>query len=191
MSCARPWSHPTGNVYRRTKLLASREGIVPKPILRLATRFNRRTRWTAWAIAIACMVLVGSLGLVDGLSAGVDSVTGRFQAGPTVYVHGRDLMTSVIDPNALASLSTDLQTLRINAGSLTMDNVSIPVVVAAIEDHRNGNASVPFPGGPADAVAIDVVLGPQLLSAFLQTHRVVYVAGPLGDRIFVVQLSAA
>ena len=165
MSCARPWSHPTGNVYRRTKLLASREGIVPKPILRLATRFNRRTRWTAWAIAIACMVLVGSLSLVDGLSAGVDSVTGRFQAGPTVYVRGSDLMTSVIDPNVLASLPKDFQALRIHAGTLAMDNVSIPVVVAALEDHRDGNASVPFPGGPANAVAIDVGLEAQIEAA--------------------------
>ncbi len=138
---------------------------MPKPILRLATRLNRRTRWTAWAIAIACMVLVGSLSLVDGLSAGVDSVTGRFEAGPTVYVHGRDLLSSIIDPNVIASLSTDFQTLRIHAGSLAMDNVSLPVVVAALEDHHDGHASVPFPTGAAEAVAIDMGLKMQIEAA--------------------------
>src|SRR5437667_420690 len=38
---------------------------MPRPILRLATRFTRRTRATAWAIAFACMVLVGAMSLAE------------------------------------------------------------------------------------------------------------------------------
>src|SRR3990170_2602530 len=58
-------------------------------------RLTRRTRTTAWAVAFACMVLVGSLALVDGLRAGADSVAGRFETGPAVYIRGTDLLHSL------------------------------------------------------------------------------------------------
>lgn len=48
-----------------------------RPLLRLATRFTRRTRLTAWAVALTCTVLVGSLVLVDGLANGVGSIADR------------------------------------------------------------------------------------------------------------------
>lgn len=128
-----------------------------RPILRLATRINRRTRWTAWAIAFACMVLVGSLSLVDGLGAGVDSVTARFAAGPAVYLHGDDLLTSVIDAGALVAIPTDYAILRVHLGTVAVNGLSVDTVVASLTDVHAGNASVPFPSGPQD-LAIDAGL---------------------------------
>src|SRR5437867_11773581 len=49
-------------------------GRMPRPILRLATRFTRRTRATAWAIAFACMVLVGGWGSRAAWRIGAGSV---------------------------------------------------------------------------------------------------------------------
>jgi len=136
-----------------------------RPILRLATRLNRRTRWTAWAIAFACMVLVGSLSLAEGLSGGVDSVASRFQTGPSVYVHGSDLMDSRIDPTALPMIPGDFLAVRVHAGTLEMNNVSLPVVVAALQAFQDGNASVSFPAGTPDSVAIDVGLEREIVAA--------------------------
>jgi len=136
-----------------------------RPILRLATRVNRRTRWTAWAIAFGCMVLVGSLSLADGLSGGVDSITSRFQTGPSVYVHGSDLMGSRIDPTALQAIPGDFLAVRVHAGTLEMNNVSLPVVVAALQAFHDGNASVPFPMGAPDVVAIDVGMEREIVAA--------------------------
>lgn len=132
-----------------------------RPILRLATRINRRTRWTAWAIAFACMVLVGSLSLVDGLSAGVDSVTARFSNGPTVYLHGSDLVGSSIDANSLAAIPSDYAIVRVHMGTLAVGGVSLPVVVAALTDVHAGNATVPFPAD-SQGLAIDTGLRSQL-----------------------------
>ena len=67
-----------------------------RPILRLATRLTRRTRTTAWAIAFACMVLVGTLSLADGFAAGVGSVADRIGSGPSVYIRGPELLASEI-----------------------------------------------------------------------------------------------
>ncbi len=125
-----------------------------RPVLRLATRMSRRTRWTAGAIALACMVLVGSLSLVAGLGAGVGSVTSRFASGTTVYLHGTDLLASAIDENSVASALTDYQLLRVHTGTLSVNGLSLPIVVASLSDYQGGNASVPFPPGSRD-IAID------------------------------------
>ena len=135
-----------------------------RPVLRLATRINRRTRWTAWAIAFACMVLVGSLSLVDGLSAGVDSITGRFATGPTVYLHGTDLLASAIDENSLVGLATDYAVLRVRPGTLDVSGVSLQVLVASLTDYRGENATDPFPSGSQD-VAIDAGLRARMQAA--------------------------
>lgn len=132
-----------------------------RPVLRLATRINRRTRWTAWAIAFACMVLVGSLSLVDGLSSGVDSATAHFSSGPTVYLQGNDLLASRIDENAVAAIPTDLAVLRAHAGTLRMNGLVETVIVASLTDYHDGNGSVPFPGGSRD-FAIDAGLAAQI-----------------------------
>ncbi len=134
-----------------------------RPVLRLATRINRRTRWTAWAIALACMVLVGSLSLVDGLGAGVDSVTARFSTGPMVYLHGTDLLASAIDENALLSIPTDYAVLRAHVGTLSLNGLSISTVVASLTFYQKGNATEPFPTGSQE-VAIDTGLAAEIES---------------------------
>lgn len=136
---------------------------MPRPILRLATRLNRRTRLTAWAIAFACMVLVGSLGLIDGMSAGVDSVTSRFQLGPVVYLRGGDLLASSIDPVEPATIPGNYSALRVHVGTLSINNISIEVVVASLEAHEGGTTSVAFPGGPRE-VALDAGLAQEIAS---------------------------
>lgn len=135
-----------------------------RPILRLATRINRRTRWTAWAIAFACMVLVGSLSLVDGLSAGVDSVTARFANGPTLYLQGRDLLASSIDANALAAIPSDYAVLRVHVGTLAVNGITLHVVVASLAEYHDGNATVPFPAD-AQGLALDTGLRAEILAA--------------------------
>lgn len=135
-----------------------------RPIVHLATRIDRRTRWTAWAIAFTCMVLVGSLSLVDGLAAGVDSATARFNTGPALYLRGSDLLTSAIDENALAAIPTDYATLRAHVGALTFANVSFQVVVASLTEYHDGTGSSPFPTG-SQAVALDNGLRTQIASA--------------------------
>lgn len=124
-----------------------------RPVLRLATRINRRTRWTAWGIALACMVLVGSLSLVDGLGNGMDAATARFSSGPSVYLHGTDLLASAIDENALTVIPTDYAVLRAHEGSLRINGLAEDVIVASLTDYRGGNAST-FPSGTQD-IAID------------------------------------
>ena len=136
-----------------------------RPVLRLATRWNRRTRWTAWAIAFACMVLVASVSLVDGLSAGVDSVTARFASGPAVYLKGSDLLTSSIDPATLDALPGNYSALRVHTGRLAMNGAVLDVVVASLEIHAGGNITVPFPVGASDAVALDVGLVQEITAA--------------------------
>ena len=128
-----------------------------RPVLRLATRIGRRTRWTAWAIALACMVLVGSLSLVDGLASGVDSATARLATGPAVYLRGTDLLSSTIDENALAPLPTDFTLLRAHAGTLRVNQLTESVVVASLTDYHAGNATSPFPTGSRE-LAIDAGL---------------------------------
>lgn len=127
------------------------------PVLRLATRVDRRTRLTAWAIAFACMVLVGSILLVGGLASGVDSVTARFEAGPHVYARGANLLESDLDANALVGLSMKFDALRVHVASLEVNNLTLAVVVASLETHANGTVTVPFPTG-SNAVALDAGL---------------------------------
>ena len=125
-----------------------------RPVLRLATRVSRRTRWTAWAIALACMVLVGSLSLVDGLGAGVDSVTARFSTGPTLYLRGTDLLLSSVDVNALLSISGDYAVLRAHVGTLIVNGTSLSVVVASLTWYHAGNATEAFPAD-SQQIAVD------------------------------------
>lgn len=132
-----------------------------RPVLRLATRMNRRTRWTAWGVAIACMVLVGSLNLVAGLGTGVGSVTARFSAGATVYLHGSDLLASAIDENAVAAVLSDYVILRVHMGTLSVNDLTLSVAVASLTAYHGGNASVPFPAGSRD-IAIDSGLRTQI-----------------------------
>ncbi|HYM40548.1 MAG TPA: ABC transporter permease [Thermoplasmata archaeon] len=135
-----------------------------RPVLRLATRISRRTRWTAWAIAFACMVLVGSLSLADGLGAGVDAVTARFSSGATVYLRGSDLLGSAIDASALAAIPTDYAVLRAHLGALSINGLSRTAVVASWTVYHGGNATVPFPAASLD-VAIDSGLRSQIENA--------------------------
>ncbi len=134
-----------------------------RPVLRLATRMSRRTRWTAGAIALACMVLVGSLSLVAGLGAGVGVVTSRFSSSTTVYLHGTDLLASAIDENAVAAALTDFQILRVHTGTLSVNGLNLPIIVASLTDYQGGNPSVPFPAGSRD-IAIDSGLCEQVES---------------------------
>ncbi len=140
------------------------EGRMGRPILRLATRINRRTRWTAWAIAFACMVLVGSLSLVDGLSAGVDSVTARFSNSPALYLRGSDLLASAIDPSSLSAIPSDYTVVRVHTGTLTVNGTRLPVIVASLTQVHDGNATVPFPADP-DGLALDAGLRAQIVAA--------------------------
>src|SRR2546427_4425985 len=78
-----------------------------RPLLRLATRLTRRTRATAWAIAFACMVLVGAMSLADGLANGVGSVANRIGSGPAAYIHGHEPLASGIEPGALSNITVD------------------------------------------------------------------------------------
>ncbi len=135
-----------------------------RPVLRLATRIDRRTRWTAWAIGFACMVLVGSLSLVQGLGAGVDSVTARFSTGPTVYLHGTDLVSSAIDESGLVAIPTDYAVLRAHPGTLTSNGLALPAIVASLASYHGGNASVAFPAASQD-VAVDTGLRGQIENA--------------------------
>lgn len=125
-----------------------------RPILRLATRLTRRTRLTAWTIAFACMVLVGSLFLVDGLANGVGSVADRIAIAPFVYQDGEDLLASRIDPSIVAALPSDTMTLRVHGGFLDANGVRFDVAVAAVEFVQDGKTIVPFPAG-RDDVALD------------------------------------
>ena len=127
---------------------------MPRPILRLATRLNRRTRLTAWAIAFACMVLVGSLSLIDGMSAGVDSVAPRFQTAPYIYLRGQDLLASSIDTGKLAGIPGNYSVLRVRVGNLTVRGVSLAVVVGSLDFRAGANTTTLFSGGTA-SVSLD------------------------------------
>lgn len=118
-----------------------------RPILRLATRFTRRTRMTAWAIAFACMVLVGTLSLADGLGNGLGSVADRIDAGPVVYIRGRELLGSEIDANALAVIPSDFVALRAHPGNLEINRLSVPVFAVALVEYTGGIGTILFPSG--------------------------------------------
>src|SRR5213083_1778186 len=128
-----------------------------RPILRLATRFTRRTRMTAWAIAFACMVLVGALTLADGLANGVGSVADRIGSGPAAYIRGRELLASEIDANALSGIPGDFLALRAHPGVLEINATSIPVMVVAVVTYHAGNGTDAYPIGARD-VSLDAGL---------------------------------
>jgi len=133
-----------------------------RPILRLATRFTRRTRLTAWAIALACMVLVGSLVLIDGLANGVGSVADRISVGPYVYIEGEDLLESRIDAASLGPIGSDFTAIRIHGGILELNGLRLDIIVAAIELYVDGQSTAPFPAGQDD-VALDTGLQERIL----------------------------
>jgi len=121
-----------------------------RPILRLATRFTRRTRMTAWAIAFACMALVGTLSLADGFANGVGSVADRIGSGPAVYIRGRELLASEINADVLSEIPGDFLALRAHSGELEINNESLPVMVVALVNYHVGNGTNPFPSGTRD-----------------------------------------
>src|SRR6266566_238213 len=123
---------------------------MPRPVLRLATRLTRRTRTTAWAIAFACMVLVGTLSLADGFANGVGSVADRIGSGPSVYIRGPELLASEIDADRLSEIPGDFLALRAHTGELEINNESLPVVVVALVNYQAGNATNSFPVGARD-----------------------------------------
>jgi len=132
-----------------------------RPILRLATRLTRRTRATAWAIAFACMVLVGALSLADGLANGVGSVANRIGSGPAVYIQGDELLSSSIDSAALLNVSGDFVAMRAHAAGLEINGLSLSVFVVALESYHDGIGTISFPVGPRN-VSLDVGLRTQI-----------------------------
>src|SRR5712692_10663000 len=134
-----------------------------RPILRLATRLTRRTRVTAWAIAFACMVLVGALSLADGLANGVGSVASRIGTGPAVYIQGNELLTSAIDPTAISIMSDDFVAMRAHAAGLEINGLTLSVFVVALESYHAGVGTIGFPAGPRN-VSLDVGLRDQIQS---------------------------
>ncbi len=135
-----------------------------RPILRLATRLTRRTRATAWAIAFACMVLVGAMSLADGLANGVGSVANRIGTGPAVYIQGNELLASAIDPVALSNVSSDFVAMRSHAAGFEINGLTLSVFVVALESYHAGVGSPGFPLGPRN-VSLDVGLRDQIQSA--------------------------
>src|SRR3989442_830859 len=121
---------------------------MPRPILRLATRFTRRTRATAWAIAFACMVLVGAMSLADGLANGVGSVANRIGSGPAVYIQGNELLASAIDSAALSNVPGDFVAMRAHAAGLEINRLTLSVFVVALESYHGGIGTIAFPPGP-------------------------------------------
>src|SRR5437899_8082005 len=134
---------------------------MPRPILRLATRFTRRTRATAWAIGFACMALVGAMGLPDGLANGVGSVANRIGSGPAVYIQGNELLASAIDSPALSNVPGDFVAMRAHAASLEINRLTLPVFVVALESYHGGSGTIAFPAGPRN-VSLDVVFLQQI-----------------------------
>src|SRR5439155_2144685 len=110
---------------------------------------TRRTRTTAWAIAFACMVLVGTLSLADGFANGVGSVADRIGSGPAVYIRGPELLASEIDVDRLSVIPGDFLALRAHTGELEINNESLPIVVVALVNYLAGNATNSFPVEPA------------------------------------------
>lgn len=115
-------------------------------------------------IALACMVLVGSLTLVGGLAVGVDSATSRFSSGPSVYLRGTNLLASAIDENGLTAIPTDYAVLRVHTATLALNGLDEAILVASLTDYAGGNASVPFPAN-ASEVAIDAGLAARVEGA--------------------------
>ena len=134
-----------------------------RPILRLATRLTRRTRATAWAIAFACMVLVGAMSLADGLANGVGSVANRIGTGPAVYIQGNELLASAIDPAMLSNVSGDFVAMRAQAAGLEINGLALSVFVVALESYHAGVGTIVFPAGPRN-VSLDVGLRDQIQS---------------------------
>src|SRR2546422_307720 len=132
-----------------------------RPILRLATRFTRRTRATAWAIAFACMVLVGAISLADGLANGVGSVANRIGSGPAVYIQGNELLASAIDSAALSNVPGDFVAMRAHAAGLEINRLTLSVFVVALESYHAGIGTIAFPAGPRN-VSLDVGLRKQI-----------------------------
>jgi len=135
---------------------------MPRPVLHLATRFTRRTRTTAWAIAFACMVLVGTLSLADGFANGIGSVADRIGSGPSIYIRGRELLASEIDPGLLSEIPGDFLALRAHPGDLEINNESLPIIVVAVVNYRTGNATNSFPVGARD-LSLDAGLRERIL----------------------------
>src|SRR5205809_3681024 len=117
---------------------------MPRPVLRLATRLTRRTRTTAWAIAFACMVLVGTLSLADGFANGVGLVADRIGAGPAVYMRGPQLLASEIDFDRLSVIPSDVLALRAQTAGVAINNEALPIVVVALVNYLAGNATTSF-----------------------------------------------
>ena len=132
-----------------------------RPVLRLATRLTRRTRATAWAIAFACMVLVGAISLADGLANGVRSVANRIGSGPAVYIQGDELLASAIDSAALSIVPGDFVAMRTHAASLEINRLTLSVFVVALESYHDGIGTIAFPAGPRN-VSLDVGLREQI-----------------------------
>src|SRR5881296_2655092 len=125
-----------------------------RPILRLATRLTRRTRATAWAIAFACMVLVGAMSLADGLA-------NRVGTGPAVYIQGNELLASAIDPAMLSNVSGDFVAMRAHAAGLEINGLTLSVFVVALESYHDGVGTIRFPVSPRN-VSLDVGLRDQI-----------------------------
>src|SRR2546422_861404 len=134
---------------------------MPRPILRLATRFTRRTRATAWAIAFACMVLVGAISLADGYANGVGSVANGIGTGRAAYIQGNERLASAIDSAALSNVPGDCVAMRAHAASLEINRLTLPVFVVALESYRGGIGTIAFPAGPRN-VSLDVGLRHQI-----------------------------
>jgi FtsX-like permease family protein len=125
-----------------------------RPMLRLATRFTRRTRMTAWAIAFACMVLVGALSLADGFANGIESVTGRIDTEPALYIRGPELIRSEIDPDALAAIPGRFVALRAHPANLEINGLALPIAVVALVEYQDGTGATLFPTN-RDDVSLD------------------------------------
>ncbi len=132
-----------------------------RPVLRLATRFTRRARATAWAIAFACMVLVGALSLADGLSGGIGTVADRIGSGPAVYIRGNELLASSIEPDALPAIPGHFLAMRAHPAILEINGIALSLIVVAIEDHDNGTFSTAYPTG-RDDVGLDTGLAARI-----------------------------
>lgn len=128
-----------------------------RPILRLATHLTRRTRMTAWAIAFACMVLVGALSLAEGLANGIESVTGRIDTGPALYIRGPELLRSEIDSNSVAGLPGTFVAIQAHPADLEVNGLIFPIIVVALVHYDGGEPSSPFPEG-RDDLSLDVGL---------------------------------
>ena len=136
------------------------------PILRLAVRATRRTSTTAWGIAFACMVLVGSISLVEGLRGGVDAVAARLTPDLHVYTAADELLDSRIDPDPLVDVPFGFLALRVRVGQLEANGLTFDAVVASLSEHTAGlpNGTTTYPLG-SDDVSVDVGLRVQVEAA--------------------------